>query len=118
MQTEFFGRRRLHLAILHRNELCRQRRGETMIGNALAKLRSSLVHGLAVAAVVLTYAVGSVGLQIASTVGVSGLMLATTATPAQARRFRRRFAPRRRFVRRRRFLPRRRFARRRWWGGY
>jgi hypothetical protein len=99
-----------------------------MAGNALAKLRSFLVRGLAVMAVLFTYAVGSVG-----TLGISGLVLATASTPAQAhRRFvrHRRFVPRRRFVRhaffvpRRRFVrarffaPRRRFVHRRWWGGY
>jgi hypothetical protein len=102
--------------------------GDTMAGNALAKLRSFLVRGLAVMAVLFTYAVGSV-----ATLGVSGLVLATAATPAQAhRRFvrHRRFFPRRRFVRARFFVPRRRFVRarffaprrrfvhRRWWGGY
>jgi hypothetical protein len=71
---------------------------------------------LAVAAVVATYAVGSAAVQIASILGVSSMVLATTATPAQAhrRRFRRGrvfFAPRRRFVRRRFFVPRRRFVR-------
>jgi hypothetical protein len=101
-----------------------------MAGNALAKLRSFLVRGLAVTAVLGTYAVGTVG-----TLGVSGLALTATTTPAQAHRrfFRRRavfFVPRRRFVRQRFFVPRRRFARahffvaprrrfvRGWWGGY
>jgi hypothetical protein len=96
-----------------------------MAGNTLAKLRSFLVRGLAVAAVLLTYAVGTVGTQIASVFGVSSLMLATTATPAEARRRvrGRRFVPRRRFRRRAVvFVPRRRFRRRRvihrrWWGG-
>jgi hypothetical protein len=87
-----------------------------MAGNALAKLRSFLVRGLAVAAVLLTWAVGTVGTQIAGALGVSSLMLATTATPAEARRRvrRRRFVPRRR-VRRRAVVvvPRRRFRRRR-----
>ena len=87
-----------------------------MAGNALAKLRSFLVRGLAVAAVLLTWAVGTVGTQIAGAFGVSSLMLATTATPAEARRGvrRRRYVPRRR-VRRRAVVvvPRRRFRRRR-----
>jgi hypothetical protein len=87
-----------------------------MLGSALAKLRSFLVRSLAVAAVVATYAVGSAAVQIANILGVSSVVLATTATPAQAhrRRFRRVrvfFAPRRRFVRRRFFVPRRRFVR-------
>jgi len=63
-----------------------------MSGNALAKVRSLLIRGLAVAAVVMTYAVTSVGTQVASVVGVSSLFLATTSSPAQAywRRYRRR----------------------------
>jgi hypothetical protein len=96
-----------------------------MAGNALAKLRSFFVRGLAVAVVLVTYAVGTVGTQIAGALGMSGLMLATTATPADAyyrRRVRgRRFVPRRRFRRRAVVVvPRRRFRRRRaygrrWW---
>jgi hypothetical protein len=70
-----------------------------------------LIRGLAVAAVVLTYTVSSVGIQVASVVGLSSLVLTTTATPAQAQRWRR---GRRYFVRRRYFVPRRRFVRRRW----
>jgi hypothetical protein len=89
-----------------------------MTGNILAKVRSFLLRGLAVMAVVLTYTLGGVGTQVATVVGISSLALATTATPAQAqywrrRRFRR-FVPRRRFFRRRFFVPRRRFRRRRW----
>ena len=102
-----------------------------MAGNALAELRSFLVRGLAVTAVLGTYAVGTVG-----TLGVSGLALTATTTPAQAHRrfFRHRravfFVPRRRFRRHVFFVPRRRFARahffvaprrrfvRSWWGGY
>jgi hypothetical protein len=72
---------------------------------------------LAVAAVLVTYAVGTVGTQIGSIFGVSGLMLATTATPAEAYRRRvrvRRVVPRRRFRRRAVVVvPRRRFRRRR-----
>jgi hypothetical protein len=94
-----------------------------MAENALAKLRSFFVRGLAVVAVLSTYAVAGVGTQIASVFGVSSLMLATTATPAEAYRRRvrgRRFVPRRRFRRRavvvvpRRRFRRRRFIRRRW----
>jgi hypothetical protein len=83
-----------------------------MTENALAKVRSYLVRGLAVAAVVVTYAATSVGAHVASVIGVSTLALATTTTPAEAywrRRRRRRvyFARRRRpfrryYVRRRR----------------
>ena len=96
-----------------------------MAGNALAKLRSFLVRGLAVAAVLLTWAVGTVGTHIAGALGVSSLMLATTATPAEAqrRRFRRRgyyrrggFRRRRAYYPRRRFVRRRRVIRRRGWG--
>jgi hypothetical protein len=77
----------------------------TMTGNLLASVRSFLVRGLAVAAVVLTYALGSVGTHVAGVVGVSSLLLTTTATPAQAQRWRR-YRYRRR---------RRRRWRRRWW---
>jgi hypothetical protein len=83
-----------------------------MPGNVVAKVRTFLLRGLAVAAVVLTYTLSSVGIQVASIVGVSSVVLATSATPAQAQY--RRFRRRRRviFVRRRR--PRRRvFFRRR-----
>jgi hypothetical protein len=81
--------------------------------NVAVKLRAFLLRGLAVVAVVLTYAVGSVGLQVASVVGVSSVVLATTATPAQAqwRRGRRRVI----FVRRRRPVRRLFVRRRRRW---
>ena len=81
-----------------------------MPGNVVAKVRTFLLRGLAVAAVVLTYTLSSVGIQVASIVGVSSVVLATTATPAQAqyRRGRRRVV----FVRRRRPV-RRVFVRRR-----
>ena len=84
-----------------------------MTENALAKVRSFLIRGLAVAAVVVTYAVGSVGTQVASVVGVSTLALATTTTPAQAQWWRRRYRRRRVFFRRRRRPVRRFFVRRR-----
>jgi hypothetical protein len=75
-----------------------------MPGNVVAKVRTFLLRGLAVAAVVLTYTLSSVGIQVASIVGVSSVVLATSATPAQAQRFRRRrrvvFVRRRRPVRR------------------
>ena len=81
-----------------------------MPGNGPAKLRAFALRGLAVAAVVLTYTVGSIGTQVAALVGVSSLVLATISTPAQAqrRRGRRRVV----FVRRRR-PTRRVFVRRR-----
>ena len=80
-----------------------------MLGNGPTKLRAFALRGLAVAAVVLTYTVGSIGTQVAALVGVSSLVLATTSTPAQAqyRRARRRVV----FVRRR--PARRVFVRRR-----
>jgi len=59
-----------------------------------------LIRGLAVAAVLGTYTLSTVGTQIASVVGVSSLVLTTTATPAQAQRWRWR---------------RWRWRRRRWW---
>ena len=79
-----------------------------MTGNALATARSILLRSLAVVAVVLTYAVGTVGTHVASMVGISTLALATSTTAANAQYYRRR----RRFVRRR-YYPRRRYIRRR-----
>jgi hypothetical protein len=82
-----------------------------MAGTIFPRVRTFLVRGLAVLAVVVTYALGSVATQVASIFGVSTLALTTTATPAHAW-FRRRvfFVPRRRVF----FVPRRRFHRR-WW---
>jgi hypothetical protein len=86
-----------------------------MPGNVVAKMRAYLLRGLAVVAVVLTYSLSTVGIQLASIVGVSSVVLATSATPAQAqyRRFRRRrrvvFVRRRRPVRRIFVRRRRRF---------
>jgi hypothetical protein len=69
-----------------------------MTGNVLAKVRSILIRGLAVVAVLATYTVSTVGTQIASVVGVSSLVMTTTATPAQAQRWwRRRWRRRRRW---------------------
>jgi hypothetical protein len=83
-----------------------------MTGNALATVRSFFVRGLAVLAVIVTYAVGTVGTQLAAGVGISALALTTSTTPAEAWCCRRR--RRRVFV----FAPRRRvFVRRSWWGG-
>jgi hypothetical protein len=62
-------------------------------------MRSFLVRGLAVLALILTYALSGVGTQVLSTVGLSSLMVASTATPADAHWYRRR---RHRYVRRRR----------------
>ena len=65
-----------------------------MSGIVLGSLRTFLIRGLAVVAVVLTYALGSIGTQVLSVAGISTLTVATTATPAQAwwrrRRWRRR----------------------------
>ena len=75
----------------------------------LAKVRSYMIRGVAVVAVLLTYAVSSVGTQVLSVVGVSTLALATSTAPAAAQWRRRRY-------RRRRYYPvRRRYRRRRWW---
>lgn len=81
-----------------------------MTGSVLGRAKALLVRGLAVAAVVLTYALGGVGTQILSTVGVSSLVLATSATPADAQ-----WRRRRRWRRRRYWAPRRRWRRRWWW---
>ena len=63
-------------------------------------MKSFLVRGLAVLALILTYAVSGVGTQVLSTVGLSSLMMASTTTPADAHWYRRR--RRYRYVRRRR----------------
>ena len=52
--------------------------------NVLATARAIVIRGLAVVAVIATYAVGSIGTQVATTVGVSTLALTTSATPAAA----------------------------------
>ena len=56
----------------------------SMTGNVLAKARAIVVRGLVVVAVLATYAVGTIGTQLATTVGVSTLALTTSATPAAA----------------------------------
>ena len=73
----------------------------------VASVRSFLIRGLAVLALVVTYAVSGVGTQVLSTVGLTGLMVASSATPADAYHWRRR-RRRHRYVRRRR-------RRRRYW---
>jgi hypothetical protein len=55
-----------------------------MIGAAVARLRAILIRGLAVAAVVFTYALGSVGTHVLGVVGISTAALTTTAAPAHA----------------------------------
>jgi hypothetical protein len=68
-----------------------------MTGTIVSKTRSFLIRGAAVAAVVITYALGSVGTHILSVAGISTLAMTTTAGPADARRwFRRRIWRRRR----------------------
>ena len=62
----------------------------SMSGNVLGSVRSLLVRGLAVVAVLFTYAATTVGTQVASMVGISSLFLATSTQPAQAQYWRRR----------------------------
>ena len=70
-----------------------------MTGTIVARVRSLLIRGAAVSAVVLTYTLGSVGTHVLSVAGISTLALTTTASPAAARRWWRR----RRIWRRRRW---------------
>jgi len=56
------------------------------MGASLGAVRSYLVHAAAVLVMIFTYALGSAGTQILSVAGISGLGLAMTATPADARR--------------------------------
>jgi hypothetical protein len=70
-----------------------------MTETVIAGMKSFLVRGLAVLALILTYALSGVGTQVLSTVGLTSLMVASTATPADAHWYRRR---RYRYVRRRR----------------
>ena len=84
-----------------------------MTGTVVAKMRAFLIRALAVVAVVGTYAATSVGTQILGAIGVTGVVLTTTATPAQAwhrgyahRRWRRRTWRRYAPVRRRRWRRR------------
>ena len=70
----------------------------------MTKLRAILIRGLAVVAVVMTYAVASIG-----TVGLAGLGLTAASTPAEA-------GYRGRYWRRGYWYPRRSYYyRRRWW---
>jgi hypothetical protein len=71
-------------------------------------IRSLLVRGLAVMAVVVTYAFSGIGAQVASVVGISALALTTTSTSADA-------YYRRRYRRRRYYRP---YYRRRYYYGY
>jgi hypothetical protein len=64
--------------------------------NLLVNLRSFLVRGLALVAVLLAYCLGGVATQVASVVGISSLALITTTKPAEAGyRYRRRYRRRR-----------------------
>jgi hypothetical protein len=55
-----------------------------MTGHVLAKIRGIVIRALAVVAVLVTYAVASIGTQVATTVGFSTLTLTISATPARA----------------------------------
>ena len=81
---------------------------------SLEKLRAILVRGLAVVAVVLTYAVTGLGTQVATTLGLSAVALTSTTNSAEAGWWgRRRY---RRGVYWGGYYPyRRRWYRRRWW---
>jgi hypothetical protein len=85
-----------------------QLKGQAMVMVLGKSIRAFLVRSLAVMTVVLTYAFGTVGAQVASLAGISALGITTVATPAKAwRRYRRR--------RIYRYYPRRRRRFRRWW---
>jgi hypothetical protein len=70
-----------------------------MTRTVVVALRSFLIRGLAVSAVVLTYALGSIGTHVLTVAGISTLAVSTTATPADAW-WRRRVWRRRRYRRR------------------
>jgi hypothetical protein len=55
-----------------------------MTGHFLVKARAIVIRALAVVAVLVTYAVGSIGTQVATAIGFSALALTTSATPARA----------------------------------
>lgn len=55
-----------------------------MTGNVLTKARSFLVRGMAVVAVLATYAVSTISTQVATSLGLTALTLTATATPANA----------------------------------
>jgi hypothetical protein len=61
-----------------------------MTGNVLTRARSFIIRGLAVAAVVVTYAASGLVTQVASVVGVSTLALTASTQPAEAQWWRRR----------------------------
>jgi hypothetical protein len=74
-----------------------------MIGSILGRLSSAVVRGLAVVALVVVWSVGHIGTTALSVVGVSSLVLTTTATPADAYWYGRRWRRRRRWRRWRRW---------------
>jgi len=55
-----------------------------MTGNIFAKTRTIAIRAAAVVTVVLMYAVGGIGTQVATTAGVSTLALTALAAPARA----------------------------------
>ena len=55
-----------------------------MPGSVPVKLRSFVVRGLAMVGVVAAFALGGLGTQVATTLGVSSLALMTSTTPSQA----------------------------------
>jgi hypothetical protein len=55
-----------------------------MAGNIHAKIRAIVIRSFAVGAVLAAYAVGNIGTQIGTAVGVSALALTTSAVPARA----------------------------------
>ena len=55
-----------------------------MAGNILVTTRSLAIRGLAMAAVLATFALGNLGAQVATALGVSSVALVTTTAPAQA----------------------------------
>jgi hypothetical protein len=59
-------------------------KGTTMTGNVLTKARSFLVRGMAVVAVLATYAASTVTTQVATSLGLTALTLTATSTPANA----------------------------------
>jgi len=86
----------------------------------LRLLRRSIIATIAAIALVVSYGLSSIGTQVVSTVGITGLTLASTATPAKAQRARRRRrrGERRRGQRRRRGRRRRRRRRGGIWEWY
>ena len=81
--------------------------GDTMTEIVVAKIRSFLIRGLAVLALIGTYALSGVGTQVLTTIGLSSFAVAMSAMPADAH-WRRRY-------RRHRYVRRRRRRRRYWW---